>query len=73
MGWSMMQAGGRRRGLQERGAHGVVLNDERADWREAWALFPATLPMCGTAHCMLQKFSSLSSQSSLGCVLKLCG
>lgn len=27
-------------GLQERGAHGVVLNDERADWREAWALFP---------------------------------
>ncbi len=22
------------------GAHGVVLNDDRADWREAWALFP---------------------------------
>ena len=29
-----------RAGLQKTGANGVVLNDDRADWREAWALFP---------------------------------
>ena len=27
-------------GLSKTGAHGVVHNDDRADWREAWALFP---------------------------------
>lgn len=27
-------------GLQKTGAHGKVENDDRADWREAWALFP---------------------------------
>ena len=27
-------------GLQKTGAHGVVMNDDRADWREAWDLFP---------------------------------
>jgi DNA modification methylase len=29
-----------RSGLQKTGAHGKVMNDDRADWREAWALFP---------------------------------
>lgn len=28
------------RGLQKSGAYGKVKNDDRADWREAWALFP---------------------------------
>jgi len=27
-------------GLQKTGAHGKVANDDRADWSEAWALFP---------------------------------
>lgn len=27
-------------GLQKTGAYGKVKNDDRADWREAWALFP---------------------------------
>lgn len=27
-------------GLSRTGAHGKVLNDDRADWRGAWALFP---------------------------------
>jgi len=27
-------------GLQKTGAHGRVSNDDNADWREAWALFP---------------------------------
>ena len=27
-------------GLQKTGAHGKVLNDDCADWTEAWALFP---------------------------------
>lgn len=27
-------------GIGNGGAHGVVLNDDRADWSEAWALFP---------------------------------
>lgn len=27
-------------GIGKGGAHGVVLNDDRADWSEAWALFP---------------------------------
>ena len=31
---------------------GRVLNDHRADWREAWALFPATSPTSGTPVCM---------------------
>jgi hypothetical protein len=30
---------------------GKVENDDRADWREAWALFPARSPMSGTAPC----------------------
>src|SRR5215211_9424567 len=27
---------------------GKVLNDDRADWRDAWALFPGDVPMSGT-------------------------
>jgi DNA modification methylase len=30
-------------GLQKTGAHGRVRNDDRADWREAWALFPGSV------------------------------
>ncbi|WP_291854841.1 site-specific DNA-methyltransferase [Bradyrhizobium sp.] len=30
-------------GLQSAGAGGIVLNDDRADWREAWALFPGSV------------------------------
>ena len=29
-----------KQGLQKKGAHGKVANDERCDWRQAWALFP---------------------------------
>jgi hypothetical protein len=32
-------------------AIGKVLNDSRADWRDAWALFPATSPTFGTRAC----------------------
>ena len=31
---------------------GKVLNDDRADWREAWALFPVKSPMSGTGRSM---------------------
>ena len=34
---------------------GKVLNDDRADWREAWALFRAMLPTSGTARCMRRR------------------
>ena len=33
-------------GLQKTGAHGKVSNDDRADWREAWALFPGDVAYC---------------------------
>jgi hypothetical protein len=31
---------------------GKVLNDHRADWSEAWALFLGDVPMSGTGHSM---------------------
>jgi hypothetical protein len=31
---------------------GKVLNDDRADWREAWSLFPVMSPISGMARCM---------------------
>ena len=31
-----------------RAAVGKVVNDDRADWREAWALFPGSVAMFGT-------------------------
>ena len=30
----------KRAGLQDEGAYGKVQNDDRSDWRDAWALFP---------------------------------
>lgn len=40
------------RGLQKTGAHGKVQNDDRADWREAWALFPGEVAYvwCASLH-----------------------
>ena len=44
---------------------GKVLNDDRADWREAWALFRAMLPTSGTARCMRRRWSrAWKSQAS---------
>lgn len=40
-----------RAGASETRRTGKVLNDDRADWREAWALFPGAWPMSGTARC----------------------
>jgi hypothetical protein len=44
-GWARhLGAGARRSG-----------NDDRADWREAWALFPAMSPMSGTRRCSARR------------------
>jgi hypothetical protein len=60
MGWSMTrqlaECGEDRRPIGN-AAEGKVLNDDRADWREAWALFPGDVAyvwhagMFGTRRC----------------------
>jgi hypothetical protein len=37
------------------GAVGKVMNDDTADWREVWALFPGDVAYVGTAQCMLAR------------------
>ena len=53
------------RGLASEGlAKGTVLNDHRADWREAWALFPGDVIYCW--HAALQAASFLASLEAAG-------
>ena len=41
-------------------ALGAVTNDDRADWREAWALFPGDVAYIGTAASMPARFKPAS-------------
>ena len=53
----------RRRQLQAPGKTGKVLNDDRADWREAWALFPGDV-----AYCLARRpFASCRADSLEAC------
>ena len=40
MAWTTIPAGATGPALSATKRTGKVLNDDRADWREAWALFP---------------------------------
>ena len=48
---------------QEGPAHGKVLNDDNADWREAWALFPGDVAYVWHAGV----FSSVVAESLMAC------
>jgi DNA modification methylase len=53
------------RGIASEGlAKGAVLNDDRADWREAWALFPGDVIYCW--HAALQSDASMASLKAAG-------
>jgi hypothetical protein len=47
-------------------AKGKVLNDHRADWREAWALFPGGSPTSGTAPSMPHSWPRASRRLGSG-------
>jgi hypothetical protein len=51
------------------GAQGVVLNDDRADWREAWSLFPGDVAYVWSAPGPLQ-CSSYDSLEAVGLMPK---
>lgn len=50
-------------GLQKTGAYGKVKNDDRADWREAWALFPGDVAYvwCAPGPLNVTVFESLNA------------
>lgn len=53
------------RGIASEGlAKGTVLNDDRADWREAWALFPGDVVYCW--HAALQSDAFMASLKAAG-------
>ena len=53
------------RGIASDGlAKGTVLNDDRADWREAWALFPGDVIYCW--HAALQSAAFIASMEAAG-------
>lgn len=53
------------RGIASDGlAKGTVLNDDRADWREAWALFPGDVIYCW--HAALQSDAFMASLKATG-------
>jgi DNA modification methylase len=53
------------RGIASEGlAKGTVLNDDRADWREAWALFPGDVIYCW--HAALQSDAFMASLKAEG-------
>jgi DNA modification methylase len=53
------------RGIASDGlAKGAVLNDDRADWREAWALFPGDVIYCW--HAALQSAAFVASLAAVG-------
>ena len=53
------------RGIASEGlAKGTVLNDDRADWREAWALFPGDVVYCW--HAALQSAAFVASLEAVG-------
>ena len=53
------------RGIASEGlAKGTVLNDDRADWREAWALFPGDVIYCW--HAALQSAAFVASLEACG-------
>jgi DNA modification methylase len=57
------------RGIASEGlARGKVLNDDRADWREAWALFPGDVIYCW--HAALQTAAFVESLTAAGFQLR---
>lgn len=54
----------KRSGLNAGGAFGVVANDDRADWREAWALFPGDVAYVW--HAGLKARAAVESLESCG-------
>lgn len=54
-GWHVKAAAeGKIKGAGKRGSVGVVMNDDRADWSEAWALFPGEVAYVWSAPGPLQ-------------------
>jgi len=54
-------------------AQGTVLNDDRADWRDAYALFPAMSPMSGTVLCTAMWWPPISPPAGCSCELRSYG
>jgi hypothetical protein len=54
-------------------AQGEVLNDDRADWRAAHALFPGMSPMSGPALCAATSLPPVSRPAGFSCAPKSSG
>ena len=52
---------------------GHVTNDDRTDWTEAWRLFRATSPMCGTPACTRVWCRRHLSERTSSCAPRLSG
>lgn len=58
----------KRAGLQEGGSYGVVANDTRADWSDAWRLFPGNVAYVW--HGALHSTTVIESLASAGFLMK---
>jgi hypothetical protein len=54
-------------------AQGTVLNDDRADWRDAYALFPGDVAYVGTVLCTAMWWPPISPPAGCSCALRSYG